>query len=617
MLLLRSSVWQYATACNLSFALTFMSNPSLSPSKTKPLSVASQTNHAPNQKDVHTIRWMIILGLITMGLFLYWFLDEDHVGYGPLFWLLTTALGFKLLRTLHEWYHYYDISVPIKPTLKTKYTVDVLTTACPGEPHSMIINTLEAIQNITYPHTTYLCDEGDDPVLKAACQRLGVKHVTRKVKVDAKAGNINNALKQATGDICLILDPDHVPQSEFLDEVLPYFENPEVGFVQVVQAYSNQKESLIAYGAAEQTYSFYGPMMMGMNSYGTVQAIGANCTFRRSALDSIGGHAAGLSEDMHTAMQLHAKGWKSVYVPQILTRGLVPATLAAYYKQQIKWARGTFELLFMVYPKLFSHFTWRQKLHYFTLPLYYLFGVFNFFDFIIPIVALILAEFPWYVSLGEFVVMFMPFFFISICIRQYAQRWYHEKNEKGFHMFGGILRTGTWWIFALGLIYAILRIKVPYIPTPKDDKPKNNFWLSLPNLIVCLSCVGAIMYSQYKYGHVYNNPYVQMMALFALTNVAIVGTIVLLGQERFMQSIRHNLLHASLLQPILMPLRMTIWRTRHGLYDGIRKMAYVLVVVATIVSVGYTISKTQMGASILPSIVTFKGSLIGQDIFSQ
>ncbi|MBC5991234.1 glycosyltransferase [Pontibacter cellulosilyticus] len=557
----------------------------------------------PDPRDVRAIRLMILLGLLTMGLFLYWFLDEDHVGYGPLFWLLTTALGFKLLRTLHEWYHYYDVSVPIKPNLKSKYKVDVLTTACPGEPHSMIIGTLEAIQNIRYPHTTYLCDEGDDPALKAACRRLGVIHVTRTKKIDAKAGNINNALKQATGDICLILDPDHVPQPEFLDEVLPYFEDPDVGFVQVVQAYSNQKESLIAYGAAEQTYSFYGPMMMGMNSYGTVQAIGANCTFRRKALDSIGGHAAGLSEDMHTAMQLHAKGWKSAYVPKILTRGLVPATLASYYKQQIKWARGTFELLFAVYPKLFSKFTWRQKIHYFTLPLYYLFGVFNFVDFLIPVLALILAEFPWYVSLGEFIVMFMPFLCISICIRQFAQRWYHEKSEKGFHMFGGILRTGTWWVFGLGLIYSILRIKVPYIPTPKDDKPKNNFLLSLPNILICLLSIGAIIFSQHKYGHVYNNPYVQMMSLFALTNVAIVGTIVVIGQERFMEWVRRNLLHASLLQPVIMPLRLMIHRTRHGFYDGIRYAAYVLVIGAALVSAGYTVSRSHFSAYLQPKVV--------------
>ena len=550
----------------------------------------ANTEKQLNPNDIRTIRIMIILGLVSLAMFLYWFFDEDHVGYEPLYWMLTIALGFKLLRTLHEWYHYYSISKPVKPVLKTNFSVDIFTTSCPGEPCSMIINTLEAIQNIRYPHTTYLCDEGDDPVLKEACRRLGVKHVTRTEKVNAKAGNINNALQYASGDICLILDPDHVPVPEFIDEVLPYFEDPDIGFVQVVQAYHNSKESLVAYGAAEQTYSFYGPIMMGMNSYGTVQAIGANCTFRRKALDSIGGHAAGLSEDMHTAMQMHAKGWKSVYVPKILTRGLVPATLAAYYKQQVKWARGTFELLFTAYPKLFTDFTWRQKIHYLTLPLYYLFGLFNLFDFLIPALSLIMAEFPWYVSLGEFLVMFSPFFFISICIRQYAQRWHNERKENGFHLFGGILRTGTWWIFCLGLVYTILRIKIPYIPTPKDDKPKNNLLLSLPNLLVCFFSIWAIYYYQLIYGYLLYNPYVQMMAMFALVNVAILGSVVIIGQERFMASARKKIFHPSSLQPVMKPMRKMVGRARHGFYDSIRRIALVITIAAATVSVGFVIA---------------------------
>ncbi|MFD2245414.1 glycosyltransferase [Pontibacter ruber] len=559
---------------------------------------------SPNPKDVRTIRLMIFVGLLTMAMFLYWFIDDDHIGYAPLYWLLTTALGFKMLRTLHEWYHYYSVSTPLKPALRTKYKVDVFTTSCPGEPHSMIVNTLEAIQRIRYPHTTYLCDEGDDPYLKSVCARLGVKHVTRTVKVDAKAGNVNNALQQADGDICLILDPDHVPAPEFLDEVLPYFEDPEIGYVQCVQAYYNQKESLVAYGAAEQTYSFYGPMMMGMNSHGTVQAIGANCTFRRKALDSIGGHAPGLAEDMHTAMRLHAKGWKSVYVPKILTRGLVPGTLAAYYKQQIKWARGTFELLFAVFPFLFKNFTWRQRIHYFTLPMYYLFGVFNLIDFSIPVLSLVLAEFPWYVSLREFLLMFAPFFLMSISIRQYAQRWLHEKNENGFHMFGGILRTGTWWVFCLGLVYSIFRVKVPYIPTPKDDKPKNNWLLSLPNILIIAVSIWAIFYSQHIYGHLYNNPYVQMMAMFALVNVAILGSVVVIGQEKAIDWVRRHILHAAILQPVLQPLRLMIWRTRHGFYSGIRQVAFVITLLVACASLSYLFFGDEIKARFLADKAT-------------
>jgi cellulose synthase (UDP-forming) len=484
---------------------------------------------APLRSEVKTIRVLICCGIFSMIIFINWFVDPDHVGYSPIFWLLTFALTFKLVKMIHEWYHYWDPSVPVMPVSAKKWTVDILTTSCPGEPRDMIIRTLKAMCAIKYPHTNYLCDEGNDPILKKVCDELGVVHVTRIEKTNAKAGNINNALKQATGEIAVVLDPDHVPVPEFLDRVLAYFEDPTIGYVQCVQGYGNQHESFIARGAAEQTYHFYGPMMMCMNSYGTVQAIGANCTFRRTALDSIGGHAPGLSEDMHTAMQLHAKGWRSIYVPEMLTRGLVPATLSAYYKQQLKWSRGTFDLLFHTFPKLYKNFTWRQKIHYLTIPLYFLFGLINLIDIVVPVLALGMAEVPWEVDLARFAAFFIPLCAISLCIRLYAQRWLLEKHERGFHFAGGVLRMATWWIFLIGFIYTIFNIKVPYIPTPKEDEHQNYVKLSVPNILVFLLCGLSVWYGL----SIDWTPYSIAMASYSLMSISMLGLTVFLSQQKF------------------------------------------------------------------------------------
>lgn len=546
----------------------------------------------PERKELKTMRLLIGLGCILMILFLVWFIDPYHMGHPLLYWLLTIALGFRLLRMLHEWYHYYNISVPEKPELQHSWTVDVLTTATPGEPTNLIIRTLEAIQKIKYPHTTYLCDEGDDPVYREACKRLGVIHVTRTEKINAKAGNINNALKQATGDICLIMDPDHVPHPEFLDRVVPYFEDPELGYAQVVQAYYNRKESLVAYGAAEQTYHFYGPMMMSMNRYGTAQAIGANCTFRRKALDSIGGHAPGLAEDMHTAMRIHAKGWKSVYVPEVLSKGLVPATLPSYYKQQLKWSRGTFELLFTTYFRLFSQFSWRQKIHYFTLPLYYLFGLVNLIEILVPAMAIIMAIFPWNVNLGEFLLRYLPLFFTSLAIRQYAQRWLLEKHEKGFHLVGGILRTGSWWVFLTGFVYTLIRKKVPYIPTSKDDKPKNNFRISIPNILACLFSIVAVVYSAKAYGRAaFFHPYNLLMVGFVLTNITILGIVVIAGQERFMISIRQFFRRQLLAYGGLRRFYYGLWRGQRRVLHALRSYPLYISLAVLLIAAGLFTSR--------------------------
>lgn len=468
----------------------------------------------PSRRELRTVRLMILLGLLSIGHFLFWFFQPEYRGHGLLFGLITVIFMYGLLRNLYLWYHYLAITVPKTPPLERTFSVDILTTYFPGEPYEMILATLEAIQQIQYPHTTYLCDEANDPFLRERCREMGIRHVTRNNRIDAKAGNINNALKQATGEICLILDPDHVPEPDFFDPVLPHFQDPEIGFVQVVQSYGNIRESLVARGAAEQTFQFYGPMMMSMNRYGTVNAIGANCTFRRAALDSIGGHAPGLSEDMHTAMQLHARGWKSVYVPQILARGLSPSTLPAFFKQQLKWSRGTFDLLFRVYPKLFRQFTFRQKLHYGLLPLHFLIGLIYLFSFSVPVLSLLISETPWNGSLLLFLLALLPILASELLIRAYIQKWVMEKEERGFHLVGGLLQITTWWIYLLGFLYAIVGKKVPYLPTPKGDESGTNLRIVLPNIFIGLLSLGAIAYGLPRD----LTPYSLAMAGFAFLN---------------------------------------------------------------------------------------------------
>ncbi len=540
--------------------------------------------------DNWPVRVLILAGLVFMGVFGWVFFQPENRGYSWLYVLLAISVGFKLLRLLHEWYHYWNVRPPVAPPVTRTWTVDVLTTYCPGEPREMVVNTLRAFQKLQYPHTAWLCDEADDPYLRQVCADLGVRHVTRTDKTDAKAGNINNALQQATGEICLVIDPDHVPLPTFLNEVLPYFENPAVGLVQCAQGYYNRKESLVAFAASEQTYSFYGPMMTCMGNYGTAQAIGANCTFRRAALDDIGGHANGLSEDMHTAMRMHARGWESVYVPKPLSYGLVPATLSAYVKQQLKWSRGTFELLVTTLPRVFVGLNWRQRLHYFTLPLYYLIGIVQGIDLLIPIASLLLMRLPIYLDLLLFATVYTPLLFTAFLIRQYAQRWLMERHEAGFHLLGGILASGTWWVYGLGVVYTFLRVRVPYIPTPKDDRPRNHFVLLLPNLLMIAASLGAIAYSIYHYGRfALNNVYSQLMMGFAMLNALILLVNVVMGQERLLLSIARLIRRLSAGRRAIRQMRIAAWKVRYGLYFWLRWSAVPLFAGVVFLTLGMTV----------------------------
>ena len=193
-------------------------------------------------------------------------------------------------------------------------SVAVFTTSSPGEPLSMFEKTFKALKNLNYPHTTYLLDDTEDIAFKELAEEHGVVWLNLPNIPGAKAGKINEALKITKEDFILVLDPDHIVFPNFLDQTLGFFQDKKVGFVQVSQGYYNMYRSFTAHGAAEQTYAFYGPTQMGLFGYGGAVAIGANCTFRRKALDSIGGHAKGLSEDLNTSIRIHSKGWNQDHV---------------------------------------------------------------------------------------------------------------------------------------------------------------------------------------------------------------------------------------------------------------------------------------------------------------
>lgn len=114
-------------------------------------------------------------------------------------------------------------------------TVDVFITTY-NEPIEMVMETARAAVAITYPHQTWILDDGDRADLAAAAAAHGIGYVTRSVSWadkprHAKAGNLNNALFETQGEYILVLDADQVPEPEILDNTLGYFRDPEMALV--------------------------------------------------------------------------------------------------------------------------------------------------------------------------------------------------------------------------------------------------------------------------------------------------------------------------------------------------------------------------------------------------
>jgi cellulose synthase (UDP-forming) len=105
--------------------------------------------------------------------------------------------------------------------------------------------------------------------------------------------------------------------------------------------------------------------------------VGTNVVFRRTAVEDVGGiYTGSKSEDVWTSLMMHERGWRSIFIPDVLAVGDAPETVEAYSKQQLRWATGGFEILFNHNPlSPRRNLTMDQRLQYLVTSTFYLTGI--------------------------------------------------------------------------------------------------------------------------------------------------------------------------------------------------------------------------------------------------
>ncbi|WP_309067399.1 glycosyltransferase family 2 protein [Microbacterium sp.] len=191
---------------------------------------------------------------------------------------LLFGLGAWRLRERHD-----------APPLRHDVTVDVLVTTY-NEPLDLVMKTARAAQAITYPHETWILDDGDRPELRALAEAEGIGVISRSDAWrdrprHAKAGNLNNALMVTEGEFLLILDADQVPDPRILDRTLGWFEDEKVALVQTPQWFVNVPPSD---PLGSQAPLFYGPIQQSKDGWNAAFFCGSNAILRREALMQLG-----------------------------------------------------------------------------------------------------------------------------------------------------------------------------------------------------------------------------------------------------------------------------------------------------------------------------------------
>ena len=300
---------------------------------------------------------------------------------------------------------------------------------------------------------------------------MGAGYLTRDGRKDAKAGNINAALSRTSGDVVVIFDVDHVPAPDFLEQSLGHFQNPEIGFVQTMLSFSNASTSWVA-RAASETGDFFNPAALGMDRLGTATMMGSNVLVRRSALESIGGYRPGLAEDLATSIALHAAGWRSAYVAEPLAPGLAPPDPRAWFTQQMKWARGVFEVLLTQYPVLFLRLRPAQRFCYLLRMTYYWSGLVIAIHLLATLVALLGGGSFFQADFQAYAVHAAPLLAADLFIRRAAfLKFRHPAVGRALVWRAGTLVYSTWPIYCVAWMLSIFRLPLRFRATPKDTRP--------------------------------------------------------------------------------------------------------------------------------------------------
>ena len=451
---------------------------------------------------VWLLRFLVILGFAALLFYFSWWAVDGRYHNLWLLFLLVLAIIYAGMQMVGNWLLYFWANRPNQIQLWPKgLTVDVFVTAY-QEPPSMVERSLAACCALHGEHRTWLLDDGKNPALEAMAKRLGAFYLTRSDHRDAKAGNINATLAHTDGDIIAIFDTDHVPAPDFLQRSMGFFADPRVGFVQVMLTFTNGKDSWVAQAAIETSLEFYNPTSLGADSIGGATLMGSNALIRRKALESIGGYQPGLAEDLATSIKLHATGWKSAYVAEPLAPGIAPPSFTAWFVQQLKWARGVFELLITTYPRLFHRLTWGQRLSYSVRMTKYWIGPVVALHLFATIAILIFAGPETREAIHEYLIQITPLVLADVLIRHMAFRLYRHHSVPNTSLARAVaLVYSTWPIYLLAWGMAILRLPLDFRTTPKSkDSKQNPLWL-LPQLVALILLIAGTIYTIAFKGH--------------------------------------------------------------------------------------------------------------------
>ena len=323
-----------------------------------------------------------------------------------------------------------------------------------NEDATLLSNTLAAALTMNYPSDrikVWLLDDGSTTQkrasenageaqnaekrhvrLKSLCDDLGANYLARDRNEHAKAGNLNNGMRHSQGDLIAVFDADHAPARDFLIQTIGYFDrDPKLFLVQTPHFFLNpdplERNLRTFEKMPSENEMFYGIIQRGLDKWNAAFFCGSAAVLRREALNETGGFSGiSITEDCETALELHSRGWNSIYIDTPLIAGLQPATFASFIGQRSRWAQGMMQILRFRFPLFKSGLSLPQRLCYMSSTLFWLFPFPRMIFLIAPLFYLFFDLEIFTASGGEFVAYTLTYVVVNLIMQNYLYgkyRW--------------------------------------------------------------------------------------------------------------------------------------------------------------------------------------------------
>lgn len=284
-----------------------------------------------------------------------------------------------------------------------------------NEPVDILYRTLVACQAMDYPRfTVWVLDDGRRDEVRRVAEELGCGYIRRQDNRFAKAGNLNHALACTAGELVAVLDTDHAPVVSFLQETVGLLlSDPRAAFVQTPHFFYNpdpfQRNLIAEQEISSEQDVFYRVVLPGRDRWNAAFFCGSGAVFRRRALEEIGGFQTGtITEDIHTSIVLHARGWRSLVRDRILAAGLAPENLRSFLNQRIRWATGTIQMARLANPLTLPGLSLPQRICYFSSVYYFFFPFARIVFIYAPLVYLLLGIKPVQARPADLIAYYVP-----------------------------------------------------------------------------------------------------------------------------------------------------------------------------------------------------------------